>query len=215
MLALSAASVPVQLGKDWIGLHAARMAAGTLPLLVALAFGQSPLLAVACGLAALLAIASALILLRHTKNAVAMALLSAAGTMPVLAASIAVSQAVATLLAVALAGVLLAIVFAGDRLSMVTPQVRTVFSALAAVSILVAVTVAFDGPVAGPVLLAMAVVAAVAGRRSQVARWCGLGFGVVGGLFYLAYAPLTTLIWATPSSAPRLSTRVWLPRLSW
>ena len=37
MLALSAASLPVQLGKDWIWLHASRTAASTVPLLVALA----------------------------------------------------------------------------------------------------------------------------------------------------------------------------------
>ena len=37
MLALSAASLPVQLGKDWIWMHAARTVASTFPLLVALA----------------------------------------------------------------------------------------------------------------------------------------------------------------------------------
>ena len=47
MLALSAASVPVQLGKDWIGMHAARMAVSTLPLLVALASVELRLRAVA------------------------------------------------------------------------------------------------------------------------------------------------------------------------
>ena len=36
MLALAAASLPVQLGKDWIWLHCARIAASTFPLLVAL-----------------------------------------------------------------------------------------------------------------------------------------------------------------------------------
>lgn len=36
MLALSAAALPVQLGKDWLRMHAARIAATTLPLLVAL-----------------------------------------------------------------------------------------------------------------------------------------------------------------------------------
>src|ERR1044072_9410997 len=36
MLALAAASLPVQLGKDWIWLHCARIAASTLPLLIAL-----------------------------------------------------------------------------------------------------------------------------------------------------------------------------------
>ena len=37
MLALSAAALPVQLGRDWIWLHAARTAAATVPLLIALA----------------------------------------------------------------------------------------------------------------------------------------------------------------------------------
>jgi predicted membrane protein DUF2339 len=202
MLALSAASVPVQLGRDWVAMHAARMAVSTLPLLVALAFGESPVLAVACGLAGALAIGSALILLRHTKNAVAMSLLSAVGTLPVLAASMAVERNVAALLAVILSVSLLGIVLVGRRLPMVTAPVRAVFSALAAVSALVAVTVAFDGPVAGPVLLAMAVVVAVAGRGSEVARWCAIGFGAVGGVVYLAYAPLTTLVWATTLSTP-------------
>jgi uncharacterized membrane protein len=202
MLALSAASVPVQLGRDWVAMHAARMAVSTLPLLVALAFGESPLLAVACGLAGVLAIGSALILLRHTTNAVTISLLSAAGTLPVLAASMAVDRSVAALLAVILSASLLGIVLVGARLPMVTAPVRAVFSALAAVSALVAVTVAFDGPVAGPVLLAMAVVVAVAGRGSEVARWCAIGLGAVGAMVYLAYAPLTTLVWATTLSTP-------------
>ena len=62
MLALSAASLIVQLGKDWIWLHAARIAAPTFPLLVALAAvyfddGYDLWLAGACGIAAVLAIA--------------------------------------------------------------------------------------------------------------------------------------------------------------
>ena len=207
MLALSAASIPVQLGKDWIFLHAARMAASTLPLLLALvaltlSSKHSVWMAVACSVAAVLAIGSALILLRHTKNSIAMALLSAVGTMPVLAASLVVHRVTAALLAGVLAAALLAIVLAADRLPMVTAPVRTIWSALAAVSALVAVTVAFDGPVAGPVLLGMAVVLAFAGRRSRVARWCGLGFGAFGGLFYLAYAPFTTLFSGTTLSTP-------------
>lgn len=214
MLALSAASVPVQLGKDWIGMHAARVAVSTLPLLVALAVAsfdsnQSPHLAVACSLAGALAIGSALVLLPHTRNSTAMALLSAGGTMPVLAASVAVDRTVAALMAAVLSALLMGIVLAGSRLSMVTARVRTVWAALAAVSALIAVTVAFDGPVAGPVLLAMAVVVAVAGRGTRVARWCALGFGIVGGLIYLAYAPPTALVVATaPSTSIAVSTLV-------
>jgi hypothetical protein len=120
----------------------------------------------------------------------------------VLAASIAVERTPAALMAAVLSALLLGIVLAGSRLPMVTAGVRTIWSALAAVSALIAVTVAFDGPVAGPVLLAMAVVVAVAGRGSRVAPWCALGFGVVGGLLYLAYARLTNLVSATTLTAP-------------
>jgi hypothetical protein len=206
MLALSAASVPIQLGRDWIGLHAARVAVSTLPLMVALAlsaFGSapSPLMAVACSSAGVLAIGSALILLPHNRNDVTMALLSAAGTMPVLAASAAVDRLAAASMAAVLAAVLLVIVLGARRLAMVTAAVRTVWSALAAVAALVAVTVAFDGPVAGPMLLAMAVVVSTAGR-GRVAPWCALGFGVVGASFYLVQAPPSSLVTATTPPMP-------------
>lgn len=207
MLALGIASVPVQLGRDWIGMHAARIAVSTLPLLVAqtvMSFdsGRSSVLAVASSVAAALSIGSALVLLRHTRHRAAMALLSAAGTTPVLAASLIVDGAVAALLAAVLSAALLGIVLAGDRLPGGATIVTTIWTALAAVSALVAVTVAFDGPVAAPVLLAMTVVVAVAGRRRPVARWCAIGFGAVGALSYLAYAPPAYLVEATALSIP-------------
>jgi uncharacterized membrane protein len=204
MLALSAASLPVQLGKDWIWLHAARIAAPTFPLLVALAAvhfddGHDLWLAGACGISAALAITAALILLPRTGNRVAMALLTAAGVVPVLCASLTVDRVVAALMAAALAATLLAIVLTG--LPGVTGVVRQVWSALSAISALIAVTVAFDGPIAGPVLLAMAVVVAVAGRRDAVARWAALGFTIAGGGLYLGYAPPSSLVEATPMDA--------------
>jgi hypothetical protein len=200
MLALSAASLMVQLGKDWIWLHAARIAAPTFPLLVALAAvyfddGYDLWLAGACGIAAVLAIAAALILLPCTGNRVAMALLTAAGVVPVLCVSLAVDRVVAALMAAALAAAFLAIV------SGVTGVVRQIWSALSAISTLIAVTVAFDGHVAGPVLLAMAVVVAVAGRHDAIARWSALGFAFAGGGLYLSYAPPSSLVQATPMDA--------------
>jgi len=207
MLALGAASVPAQLGRDWIWMHAARTTVSTLPLLVALAVmsfdsGRSPILAVASSLAAVLAIGSALMLLPHTRHTTATALLSAVGTIPLLAASLAVDGAVAASMAAGLSAALLGIVLVGDHLTGGATSVRSVWAALAAASALIAVVVAVDGPVAGPVLLSMAVVVAVGGRRSAVARWCAIGFGVVGGLFYLAYAPPSFLVEATELSAP-------------
>jgi Predicted membrane protein (DUF2339) len=204
MLALSAASLMVQLGKDWIWLHAARIAAPTLPLLVALAAlyfddRHDMWLAGACGISAVLAIAAALILLPRTENRVAMALLAAAGTVPLLCVSLAVDRVVAALMAAALAAALLAIVLTG--LPGVTGVVRQVWSALSAISALIAVNVAFDGHIASPVLLAMAVLVAVAGRRAAVARWSALGFAIAGGGLYLSSAPPSSLAEATPMDA--------------
>jgi uncharacterized membrane protein len=207
MLALSAASLPVQLGKDWTGMHGARVAAATLPLLVALAAGypasgDSAWLAGACGIAAVLSIASALVLLPRSTHQVATALLAAAGTVPVLAVSAVADRVTSALMASVLAAAMLGIVLIGGRLPNVTPVVRQIWSALSAASALIAVTVAFDGPIAAPLLLAMAVVLAVAGRRSAGALWSAVAFGVVGSLNYLDYAPLATLVNATTRTPP-------------
>ena len=214
MLALSVVSVPVQLGKDWIWLHAARIAAAVLPLLAALAARyldsrEDLWLAGACGIAALVAIGSALILLPGTANRVAMALLTAIGVTPVLCAVLAVDHVTAALMAAALSVALLAIVLVGERFPGVSGVVRQVFSALSAVAALIAVTVAFDGRIAGPVLLAMAVIVAVAGRRDTVARWASLGFVIVGAVVHLSYSPPISLLQPTEiGTAAGISTLV-------
>lgn len=194
MLALAAASVAVQVGRDWIRLHAASIAVATLPLLAALTLSafdsrRSPVLVVACAIAGVLAVGSALLLLPGTRRSGAMAVVSAMGTAPVLAASLAAGRGVAAVMAAMLAAVLLVIVAAASRLN-VTAEASAVFSVLAAVSAVVAVTAAFDGTVSGPVLLALAVVVATAGGRSRVDRWCALGLGAAGGLLHLSQAPL-------------------------
>ena len=113
----------------------------------------------------------------------------------------------AALMAAALSAALLAIVL--TALPGVTGVVRHVWSALTAISALIAVTVAFDGHIAGPVLLALAVVVATAGRRDAVARWSALGFAIVGGALYLSYAPPSSLVEATElSTSAAVSTLV-------
>ncbi|MGE2719867.1 DUF2339 domain-containing protein [Mycolicibacterium celeriflavum] len=206
MLALSAASLPVQIGRDWLWLHAARVAAATLPLLVALAGvyfddGHDPWLAGACGIAALLAIAGALILLLHTANKPAMAILTGAGVLPVLSVALAVDRVVAALMAAALAAGLLALVLVADQLRGVDRAVRRIWAVLSAVSAVIAVLVAFDGPIAGPVLLAMALVMAAAGRRHVMAGAISVGIAAVGALYYLSWAPPYTLLYGTSTSA--------------
>ena len=64
----------------------------------------------------MLAIVGALILLPRTGNRVAMALLTAAGVLPVLCVSLAVDRVIAALMAAALSAALLAIVLIADRL---------------------------------------------------------------------------------------------------
>ncbi|CAM3450977.1 DUF2339 domain-containing protein [Mycobacterium frederiksbergense] len=202
MLALSAATLPVQLGRDWSWMFAARTAAGSGSVLLGLigaGFGSSqhPWLAGAAAIAALLAIGSALILLPHSAHRTGLALLAAAGALPVLGVSAAVDRVPAALIIAAVAAAVLAVVLLGASVPGVTSAVRQVWSALSAVAALVAVTVAFDGEVAGPVLLALAVVVAVAGRHSVPAQCAALGFGAIGGLFFLALAGPQTLTTAT------------------
>ena len=116
MIALSAAALLVQIGRDWVWMHAARTAAVTLPLLVALVgayFGSSEdtwLLGGACGVAALLAVVGALLLLPSTAHHLPMALVTVLGVAPVLCAGIAVDRPLAALLAAALSVSLLSIV---------------------------------------------------------------------------------------------------------
>lgn len=206
MLALSAAALPVQFGRDWTGLYAARIAAATLPLLIALAAGESDgpddlLLALACGLAAALALAGGLLVLRWTTKPSATAVLTACGVLPVLCVAAAVDRVIAALMAAALAAALAAIVAFGERIPGVGLVVRQIWSVLAAVAALIAVLVAFDGPVAGPVLLAMATVVAVAGRNAAVLRSIAIGFAVIGGMIYLDSAAPDILVHATKLSA--------------
>ncbi|BBY42702.1 hypothetical protein A5765_22410 [Mycolicibacterium celeriflavum] len=206
MLALSAASLPVQLGRDWLWLHAARIAAATLPLLTALVGvyfddGRDRWLAGACGIAALLAIAGALILLPRTANKPVMAVLTGAGVLPVLSVSLAVDRVVAALMAAALAAALLAIVLVGEQLPGVDRSVRRIWAVLSAVSALICVLVAFDGRIAGPVLLATALVVAAAGRPDATARAIAVGFALIGTGFYLSYAPPSALMRATATAA--------------
>lgn len=211
MIALSAATLPIQIGKDWLAMHGARMAVATLPLLIALVAVDSTSarigwLAAACGIAALLGLLSALVLIPHSTRPVAVALLSTAATLPVLAASLAVSRVPAAVMAAVLAAVLLALAVGGTRITGSPAGVSSVWSAAAAVSLLVAITVAFDGDVAGPLLFAVSAVVAVAGRHSAVARWSAVGFGAVGGLYFLVSASPDHLVSATEMSTGAAAT---------
>ncbi|CQD14705.1 hypothetical protein BN970_03037 [Mycolicibacterium conceptionense] len=108
MLVLSAATLPLQFGRDWLWLYAARVAAPTLPLLIALAAASIDgrhdlILAMTCGLAAVVALAGGVVVLRWTTKPPATAILTAGGVLPVLAVGAAVGSCDRTLLVAALA----------------------------------------------------------------------------------------------------------------
>lgn len=206
MLALSAAALPLQFGRDWLWLFAARVAAPTLPLLFALVAasvdGRDDLvLALTCGLAAVLALVGGVLVLRGTTRPAATAVLTAAGVLPVLCVAAAVDRVIAALMVAALAAALVGIIALGDRVPGMTVAVRQVWSVLAAAAALITVLVAFDGPVAGPVVLAMAAAVAVAARRLGVTRWIAVGLAAVGGMIYLDSAAPEILVRATKLSA--------------
>jgi hypothetical protein len=99
-------------------MQTARTAATTFPLLVALIAvhfdsRHDVWLAAGCGIAAVLAIVGALIMLPHSGNRVAMALLTAAGVVPVWCVSLGVDRVIAALMAATLSAALLAIVLIG------------------------------------------------------------------------------------------------------
>jgi len=129
--------------------------------------------------------------------------------LPVLCVALVADRVVAALMAAVLAAVILGIVLVGGRLTGVDGAVRPIWAALSAISATIAVLVAFDGYVAGPILLAMAIVVAVAARREAMARWVALGLAVVGAAFYLSYAPPSSLIYANEiSTATAVSTLI-------
>lgn len=207
MLALSAASLAVQFGRDWFWLHVARTAAVTIPIFVALlsaAIGdrQDLRLALVCALAAVLALAGGVVLSRSARRPGATAVLSALGTTPLLCVSATADRWPAALLIAMLAAGALALAAIGDRLPGIGSAARRVWSALSAAAALIAVLVAFAGMVAGPVLLAMSALVAVGARRDLIGRCAAIGFALVGGIFYLDHAPPHQLAEATPLSGP-------------
>lgn len=205
LLALSAATLPVQLGRDWTWMYVARTAAGSGPVFLALvgaAFGSDdlPWLAGGAAIAAVSAIGSALILLSHSTHRTLMTVVSTIGAAPLLLVSVTVDGRIAALMIAALSLSLLAVVLLGDRIPGMAGSARHVWSALSVVAALVAVAVAFDGRAAGPLLLALAVVVAVAGRHNTGAQIAALVFGAVGGLYYLDLAGPDTITRATERS---------------
>ncbi|MCG5433485.1 DUF2339 domain-containing protein [Mycobacterium sp. MYCO198283] len=207
MLALAAVSLPVQLGRNWLGLHAARIAAPTLPLLLAIADAQFDAdtdgwaLGAACAVAAFLAVVATVLLLRWTTPPATVALLGMAGVVPLLACGAAVPRVLAAPLLGVLAVALVATGILGARLPGVAGPAADVFKATGGIAAVLTVMTALTADVTAPVLLAMAAITAVAAGGDRTLRWVALGVAAVGAVFFLAYAGPGVLARPTETTA--------------
>ncbi|UCZ91532.1 DUF2339 domain-containing protein [Gordonia sp. WA4-43] len=181
MVVLAAASAWVQLGRDWIWLHAVRLAAPTIPLtlvgVLALAGWTSAgaadtVFAAAVVVVVVLGVAGALIAMPTTQFRETLAGLASATTIPALFAGAVMNMPGAVILQTCIAGALIGTVLIGsglpDSRTGSTPRVPDVvaqiWSATALLLLFVAVLVAFDGTVAITVLLGLATVTALVAR---------------------------------------------------
>jgi hypothetical protein len=197
MLAMSIAAFPMQLGKDWPLLHAARVIASTSTLITWIGVSawdsedHLVLTAVAIGVNAAFGVATSSMLVRKSALAHLTSLLGCVTVLPVLLSPIALGRPVAAGLIAGVALLLLAPVLLGRSLPSVS---RHIYGATSAAAAVIAVAVAFDGPVIAPVLLAMSMVVAVAARRDLVARVIAALIGLIGGVNYLVISPPEQLV---------------------
>ena len=200
MLAMAIGSFPIQLGKDWIWLHAVRVTAGTSALLAWIAAavaGSDEHLAsgiAAMSVNAAFGIITSAVLVRGTRFPSLTALLGCATVLPVLLSPTVFDRWISAVLVVATAVVLLAVALLDREQSNATRYVYVTSSAVAAV---IGVAVAFEGPVLASVLLAMSIVIAVAGRGDLVGRVIATSIGVLGGIGYLTISPPEDLVEST------------------
>lgn len=205
MLAMAIGSFPVQLGKDWVLLHAARVTASTATLLawIAASAGHSESHVVLATTAivgnAVFGVATAAILARKSSLPQLTALLGCATVVPVVFSPIALDRWVAAVIIGSVAALILALVLFDRRLPSVP---RRIYGAASAVTAVIAAVVAFEGPVLAPVLLAMSIVIAVAGRSDLVARVIAALIGLFGGIGFLAISPPNQLTVSTDIETP-------------
>ncbi|AFR50059.1 DUF2339 domain-containing protein [Gordonia sp. KTR9] len=201
MVVLCAASAWVQLGRDWIWLHAVRLAAPTIPLtLVGLSGlvgwgapgGSDPVFATAVVVVVVLAVGGALLAMPTTAFPEAMAGLASATTIPALFAGSAMHLPGAVILqasiALALIGtVLIGSALSGTRARFVPDTVAQTWSATALLLLFVAVLETFDGTVAVAVLLGLATVTGLVARTwSTTSRVLLAGSSVIWAIGFAA-----------------------------
>ncbi|GAB93729.1 hypothetical protein GORHZ_243_00030 [Gordonia rhizosphera NBRC 16068] len=141
LLTYAAATLWIQVGRDWTAMFAVNTAVATLPLFHVSAFVPDEdrlLFVVAVSINLLLALGSAIILLRTSTRPLILALVSAAAIVPMIGAANVTEGGVATTLLASATVVLAALAFTGGRFPTLTRPVRIVWLSAAAITALAA-----------------------------------------------------------------------------
>ncbi|UPW07757.1 DUF2339 domain-containing protein [Gordonia terrae] len=203
MVVLCAASAWVQFGRDWIWLHAVRLAAPTIPLTLVGLFGlagwsapgsSDPVFAAAVTVVVVLGVGGALIAMPTTEFREVLAGLASATTIPALFAGTAMHLPGAVILQTSLALALIGTVLVGSGLTgsgavtrVMPDSVAQIWSGNALLLLFVAVLVTFDGTVAVAVLLGLATVTGLVARTwSTTSRVLLAGSSVIWAIGFAA-----------------------------
>lgn len=196
MLVLSAATLWVHLGRDWIVLFAVRTAAPTLPLFFAAAGAglgttrPGNEFVVAAVINAVLAVSSAVLLMQHSRFHAWLALVSVASMLPIALSGVALDTTTSALLTAGGSAALLTLAIVGRWSGGVPHSAQEIWLATSLGLALIAVVDAFDAAVAVPVILVMALIAVLAAdadeQLGRVWRWAAAILGVIGVLSMLA-----------------------------
>ncbi|MDG3012090.1 DUF2339 domain-containing protein [Rhodococcus sp. D2-41] len=198
VLVYAAATVPLQLGRDWTALYAVNTAAATLPLLYAVDDdgATSAVLTALLAVNVAIALGSALLLLRTSTRPVLLALVSSLAALP-----LAHSDLTGDWLAVVLLGAVTALFFAlttGARLAGVTLAVRSTWLAAGAIGLLGVIAGIIDGD--GRILAYLAVAVALslvmgrAGELDATVRAIATGWTALSVAALLSLNPLGQLL---------------------
>ncbi|MGX7697676.1 DUF2339 domain-containing protein [Gordonia polyisoprenivorans] len=187
LLGYTAATLWIQLGRNWIAMFATNTAVATLPLCYAVVEGMltSPdavqwFVVIALGLNMLLATGSALVLLRSSTQPLIVTLVASATLVPMLGAAPVAGPMVASIMLALTAVVLATLALGTDHLRGVTSAVRTVWLAAGAVATCGALMAGLDGP---GLVIGLAGVGFVVAVGACVTNQLALQLRIVGTVF--------------------------------
>ena len=189
LLVYVAATLWIQLGRNWIAMHAVNTAASTLPLLFVVVFTPEVdrwFFTVAVVTNVVLAVGSSIALMPSSREPIVAALIAAVSIIPMIGAANVTGEVVAASILGGITVVLVLIALAGAGLPGVNREVRVVWLSSAAVTALTAAGTVLDGFGMSVAVAGIAVVtgiAAVTAVTSVSAKDLGVPLRIIATVF--------------------------------